>query len=193
MSRWRGRSSRQRPFWRSAADAIILLLVVVISIAGLQRAGVFDLGNGEVRVSDGDSLQLQGQKIRLYGVDAPELKQTCKDAKARTYDCGQMAADFLRHTVANQTVSCSGVDTDRYGRAVAICRVGPREINSEIVSHGWAIAYSSHTHRYSAAQRDAQRAKRGIWAGDFEMPSAYRRRTRLMRGEAIYLELNFDD
>ena len=82
-----------------------------------------------------------------------------------------------------QEVSCSSVETDRYGRAVAVCKIGDLDINKEMVRLGWAVAYSRHSLSYVRVEADAKKAKRGIWAGSFEAPEDYRARLRLVRGD----------
>jgi endonuclease YncB( thermonuclease family) len=89
----------------------------------------------------------------------------------------------LRSLVGTRAVSCSSIETDRYGRAVAVCRIGKLEINGEMVRLGWAVAYSRHRLSYVRLEAEARRAKRGIWAGRFEMPEDYRaRQQRLVQG-----------
>jgi endonuclease YncB( thermonuclease family) len=85
--------------------------------------------------------------------------------------------------VKAQEVSCSSIETDRYGRAVAVCKVGDLDINGEMVRLGWAIVYSRHSLSYVRAEAEAKKAKRGIWAGAFEKPENYRARQRLVRGD----------
>jgi endonuclease YncB( thermonuclease family) len=108
----------------------------------MKQFGIIDLGTGLVQVVDGDSLRKGDTDIRLYGIDAPEYRQSCKDKHSTEYSCGKQSANALRGLVKGQEVSCSSVETDRYGRAVAVCRVGGLDINGEMVRLGWAVAYS---------------------------------------------------
>jgi endonuclease YncB( thermonuclease family) len=80
-------------------------------------------------------------------------------------------------------VSCTSIETDRYGRAVAVCKRGELEINAEMVRLGWAVAYTNHSLSYVRLEAEARRAKRGIWAGSFEPPEDYRARLRLVQGD----------
>jgi endonuclease YncB( thermonuclease family) len=175
--------SRPRPFYRSAKDAIVFLVVLAIVLAVMQKTGMIDLGTGSVHVVDGDSLRMDDTDIRLYGIDAPEYRQSCRDKYNAEYACGKKSANALRELVQGKEVSCTSIETDRYGRAVSVCKFGEMEINREIVRLGWAVAYSRHSLSYVSAEAEAKRAKRGIWAGTFESPEAYRARQRLVRGE----------
>ena len=174
---------RPRPFYRSAVDAPIFLVVLTLVLAVMTRLGIIDLEPGAMQVVDGDSLRRGDTDIRLHGIDAPEYRQSCRDKHDTEYFCGKQAADALRGLVKGKDISCASVETDRYGRAVAVCRVGELEINREMVRLGWAIAYSSHGTFYLGVEAEAKKAKRGIWAGSFERPEDYRLRQRLVRGD----------
>lgn len=138
---------------------------------------------GVAEVVDGDTLAIRGERtrIRLYGVDAPEGRQTCDDAQGRRYLCGSRAADALASLIGrNGRVSCREEDRDRYGRSVAVCEAGGREINGELVRQGWAVEYGQYSDgRYADGEAEARNAKRGLWAGTFVKPWAWRRGERL--------------
>lgn len=78
---------------------------------------------GQAEVVDGDTLTIEGQRIRLFGVDAPEGNQTC-DRNGERWVCGEVAAQQLRSLIESSTVSCDQRDIDQYGRIVAVCRAG---------------------------------------------------------------------
>ncbi len=171
-----------RPFYRSAIDAVFFLIVLTIVLAVMKQFGMIDLGTGSLQVVDGDSLRRGDTDIRLHGIDAPEYRQTCRDKHGTEYPCGKQAANVLRSLVRDQEVSCTAIETDRYGRAVALCKRGELEINGEMVRLGWAVAYSRHSLSYVRLEAEARRAKRGIWAGSFEPPEDYRARQHLVQG-----------
>ncbi len=169
--------------FRTFRDAATFLIVLVAVLFLMQRFGVIDLGTGPVQVIDGDSLRTGETDIRLYGIDAPEYRQTCRDKARAEYPCGKQAMNVLRQLVGRKAVSCSSIDTDRYGRAVSVCRIDKLELNAEMVRLGWAIAYNRHSLNYVKVEAEARLSKRGLWAGTFEEPEAYRARNRSVRGD----------
>lgn len=128
---------------------------------------------GTARVIDGDTLDVAGQKVRLHGVDAPELDQTCTTA-GKGWPCGAFARDLLVELVGKARLTCAVQDTDRYGRAVAVCMDGGRDINAALVRAGGAVAYLRYSDRYAPAERAAKAEGLGIWSGTMEQPEAYR-------------------
>nr|WP_281493848.1 thermonuclease family protein [Ancylobacter koreensis] len=125
---------------------------------------------GSVRVADGDSLEVGGERVRLDGLDAPELHQSC-GAVSKMWPCGERARAVLREIVEAGAVSCRPVDEDRYGRAVAVCTVDGADIGARLVGQGWAVATGL---AYRAEERAARAAGRGIWSGPFDMPADWR-------------------
>lgn len=178
-----GNWRRPRPFYRSVIDALVFLAVLAIVLALMRQFDLIDLGTGSVQVVDGDSLRKGDTDIRLYGIDAPEYRQSCRDKHNAEYSCGKLSANTLGGLVRGRDVSCSSVETDRYGRAVAVCKIGDLDINGEMVKQGWAVAYSRHSLSYVRVEAEAKKANRGIWAGTFERPEDYRSRQRLVRGD----------
>jgi endonuclease YncB( thermonuclease family) len=129
---------------------------------------------GRARVVDGDSLEVAGHRIRLFGIDAPEGRQTCRDAQGRDYACGQEARRRLAELIGNRDVSCTPVG-ESHDRDVALCMANGRDLSEALVRAGFAIELRSHSRgRYGAAEREARESKRGMWAGPFERPGAWR-------------------
>ena len=128
---------------------------------------------GQARVIDGDTLAIGAQKVRLFGIDAPEHDQLCKDARGGDWPCGQAARDRLVALSAG-TVRCAGGDHDRYGRLLGICSAGGRDLNAVLVLEGMAEAYRKYALDYVAAEAQARAAHRGIWAGVHLAPEAFR-------------------
>ena len=126
-------------------------------------------------VVDGDTFILGADRIRLWGVDAPEGRQVCQDGRGQAYRCGDMARDQLKALIGDQPVDCRQRDRDQYGRSVAQCRAGGVDLGEAMVRLGWAVEYRTFSYgAYVAVEAQAKAARRGLWAGTFESPSAYR-------------------
>jgi endonuclease YncB( thermonuclease family) len=130
----------------------------------------------EVRVVDGDTLRLGDRTLRLAGIDAPERGQSCTDAAGRWFDCGAAAAEALSRLVNGRSVLCRVQGRDRYGRGLGQCTAGGAELNAGLVQSGWALAYQEDDLALQAAEAGARIAGRGLWAGSFTRPEAWRRR-----------------
>jgi endonuclease YncB( thermonuclease family) len=150
--------------------AIIPLAALLLLWSSLALAAVL---SGQASVIDGDTIEIHGQRIRFFGIDAPESHQTC-GADQQTYRCGQQAALALADHVGQQTVSCEKRDVDRYGRIVAVCRAGGEDLNAWMVSQGWALAYRHYSTAYVSEEDAARVAKLGIWRGTFTAPWDWR-------------------
>jgi len=166
-----GRPARRRPLWRAVADwAAVLLLFGAcgLLVARLDRLASRQM-EGAAAIVDGDTLTLAGTRIRLRGMDAFERGQTCRRGGAG-YDCGAEATTALAGLVGGRRVACEGRERDRYGRLLAVCTAGGRDLNAAMVSAGWAVAYGA----YDVEEFRARAAGAGAWAGAFEPPSEWR-------------------
>lgn len=134
-----------------------------------------ELVSNQAQVVDGDTLRIDGERIRLHGIDAPETRQICTDDKGREWRCGLSASDALRNEVEGKTVECSGRERDRYDRLIATCFVDGTNLNAWLVQNGWALAYRRYSLEYVELEAMAQRRKAGLWSGAFDMPWTWRR------------------
>jgi endonuclease YncB( thermonuclease family) len=126
---------------------------------------------GGASVIDGDTLEIHGTRIRLWGIDAPESSGD----DSLPYRCGAKAANDLDAFIASRPVSCLPSSLDRYGRTVATCTVGGADLGEWLVRGGLALDWPEYSKRkYDAAQRDAEQAGRGIWYGSYVEPWLYR-------------------
>ena len=129
---------------------------------------------GRAHVVDGDSLEIAGRRIRLFGIDAPEGRQDCRDGNGRVYACGAQARSALAQAIGNAAVSCTPVG-ESYDRNVALCTAGGRDLSEAMVRSGHALELRRHSQgRYAEAEREARSTRRGLWAGDFDRPSQWR-------------------
>ncbi|WP_175869078.1 thermonuclease family protein [Bartonella gabonensis] len=126
---------------------------------------------GKALIIDGDSIVISSIKIRLLGIDAPELHQFCGKKDAR-YPCGREAKKYLEQLLENQIVTCHWHKTDKYRRILATCQTKQvSNINATLVQNGWAVSY----YDYPKEEQEARRKKRGIWATNFQRPKEWRK------------------
>jgi endonuclease YncB( thermonuclease family) len=130
---------------------------------------------GQASVIDGDTLEIHGTRIRLWGIDAPESTQLCRGEDSLRYQCGAQAANDLDAFIARRPISCVPMNLDQYGRTVATCSAGGVDLGEWLVSSGLALDWPHFSKgRYEAAQHNAERAGRGIWKGSYVEPWLYR-------------------
>jgi endonuclease YncB( thermonuclease family) len=152
------------------------------SLSGAEGAAAtethFDL-SGTVRVtkiSDGDSVRSGSLRIRLFGIDAPEIKQQCQDQNGADWTCGIAARNKLQDLVSTSPyLTCNLRDVDRYGRLVMQCFAGATDIGAAMVEAGYALAYRRYAEDYHSQEQQAQKSRRGIWKGAFMPPWDWRK------------------
>lgn len=128
----------------------------------------------DTRIHDGDTLTLEDQRIRLWGIDAPELAQLCQHGSIAV-ECGKQSRDALKAYLQNKEVQCEVIDTDRYRRSVARCTADGEDINAYMVTQGWALDYGRYSRGYySAQERAAKAAAVGVWQYEFIKPWEWR-------------------
>src|SRR5215510_14786228 len=149
------------------------LVVPGIALLALLAGSPASRAQPRVQAADGDSLRLGGQRIRLFGIDAPELHQTCQNDKGKPYACGVLAKHQLERAIKGPGVKCQTVATDRYGRSVADCTVNGKDLSDIMVRSRRALD-TTRDGVYLAAEAEARRARRGMWAGTFEEPADWR-------------------
>jgi endonuclease YncB( thermonuclease family) len=126
---------------------------------------------GRVHVVDGDTIHLDEAKIRLKGIDAPEMEQSCLRS-GRTYACGDVARRALIELVSGSRVQCRASGRDRYRRILARCTVNGSDIGARMVEDGWAVSYGRD---YEPEEARAAGRRAGLWSGEFESPQDWRR------------------
>ncbi len=133
--------------------------------------------SGRARAVDGDTLEMNGMRIRLHGIDAPEHDQSCRVA-GRRWPCGRHATQMLASQVNHTPVVCEVRDRDSYGRVVATCSIAGRDLNAWMVAGGWAFAYRRYSRAYVDEEARARAARRGVWLGEVVRPWRWRARQR---------------
>ncbi len=171
-------SSRQLAQALGKLIALALVVLAVILIERYCRVEIPPFGPGAKIVSiDGDSLRAaNGADYRLFGIDAPELQQSCTEANGKSWLCGRAAKVKLTALIKGGNVACEARATDRFGRTVAVCSAeGVPDLGEAMVREGYAIDLGGAAgNPYRDAEAEAQAAKRGIWRGTFQRPSDWR-------------------
>ena len=136
-----------------------LLISAVFSVVFLVSQAHADV-TGRARVINGDTPEIAARRIRLHGIDAPEMRQSCRKEGA-SWPCGAEATKALRSMIQDVEVACEERDRDRYGRIVAVCFARGEDLNAAMVRRGWALAYR----RYSVDYVDAEISGRAFGQG----------------------------
>ena len=162
----------------------ILIFYIIFFFHQNSFATIFE---GIPRIIDGDSLEINNNKIRLFGIDAPEIKQICKKpylnisflvslSFQKKYECGLLVTNQLKKLIDNKTVKCISESKDRYNRYLSICYLKNKDINSWLVKNGYAIAYRRYSKKYVLEEQHAEKNKLGIWQGTFQNPEEWRKK-----------------
>ena len=125
--------------------------------------------SGPAIVIDGDTLEIEGERVRLFGIDAPEATQLCYRG-AESWACGEAAARELRGLIGTSDLTCTGHEIDQFGRLLAVCTTAGMDLGKLMVAQGWAIAFRRYSDNYVADQTRAQAGKLGM--GDYPLATS---------------------
>lgn len=153
---------------------LFLLVTIACGLAGAPAWAAEARIVGAVRVIDGDTIDVGTVRVRLHGIDAVEVAQTCRTEQGVTWACGQWVKSQVQRRYDRAHALCAVMDTDRYGRSVARCAVAGRDIGAELVAEGLATAYRRYATDYVALETAAIRADKGLWAMRMQAPEAFR-------------------
>ena len=162
---------------------IISIIFFILTYIDVRSENINKI-TGFAKVVDGDTIKINSKKIRLYGIDAPEKKQKCKKTYltisfmsfTKDYMCGEVSTKKLIKKINKQKLNCNILDVDRYKRLIGECFKRNINLNSWMVSNGFAVAYRKYSKKYVSDEINAKNNKLGIWQGKFEMPWDYRRK-----------------
>jgi endonuclease YncB( thermonuclease family) len=148
----------------------LLFSALFLIVAGAAIAEVF---KGQARVVDGDEIEVAGKRVRLYGIDAPDLGQTCW-YQNKEFPCGHYAKRNLGINVKDQRLTCREKSLGD-GGVVALCvDAKGRDVAGDLVRGGWAMALPKQVEIYIKAEAEAKRQKLGLWNFNFTRPSDWR-------------------
>ncbi len=154
------------------ASLVLPLMLFAMAVA---PAGTLAPVAGRAVVIDGDTFDIGRSRIRVLGVDAPERKQQCSDAKRQAWSCGLRSGEALRVWLGTAPVRCVPAYHDRGGRSVARCSAHGRDVGDWLVANGWALDYPRYSDgAYRAAEQSARRQRIGVWAGEVTPPWLWR-------------------
>ena len=150
-------------------------IILVISVFLLIFFLIFNqVKSQDLRVVDGDTIHLNGEKIRFSGIDTPELKQTCFKDDVKNL-CGVKAKQILINKIGNNTVECISEGRDQYKRILAECFVNNESLSSYLVRSGYAFAYRKYSKKFIIDENYAKANQLGMWSMKFEYPWDFRR------------------
>jgi len=150
-------------------------IILVISVFLLIFFLIFNqVKSQELRVVDGDTIHLNGEKIRFTGIDTPELKQTCIN-KGIIDPCGVTAKEILIDKISDNEVECISEGKDQYKRTLAECFVNNESLSSYLVRSGYAFAYRKYSKKFISDEDYAKANKMGMWSMKFDYPWDYRK------------------
>ena len=150
-------------------------VILVISISALVFFFTYtDIKSQDIKITDGDTIKINGEKIRFSGIDTPELKQICvKDGVKNS--CGIKAKQILIDKISNNKVNCITEGKDQYKRTLAECFVNSESLSSYLVKSGYAFAYRKYSKKFIKDEDYARMKKIGMWSMKFEYPWEYRK------------------
>lgn len=136
------------------------------------------LAQAALHVIDGDTLEVGGERVHLYGLDAPEAEQQCEHY-GTLWPCGAEARNVLERTIGKRHLDCQVQARGDDGAKLVDCSIGPISLNETMLTTGMAIALPDAPIHYAAAEEAARAARRGIWAGRFVTPAEWLQGKRL--------------
>ena len=129
-----------------------------------------------LKVSDGDTIILNGEKIRFSGIDTPELKQVCRLDDIEVF-CGKLSAFILKEKIGNEIVSCEREpEKDFFGRTLGECFINGDSLSKFLVRNGYAFAFIKYSKKFVEDEKYAKENNLGLWTMEFEFPWEFRKK-----------------
>ena len=160
-------------------------VILVISICTLVFFLTYnDVKSQDIKILDGDTIKLNGEKIRFGGIDAPESyfkgkKQICK-LEGKDIFCGMLSKNKLIEKIGSNTINCVlETNKDKYKRSIGECFVKGESLSVYMVRNGYALDWPHYSKgKFSEDQKFAKKNNLGIWAMKFEYPWIWRSNNR---------------
>ena len=171
-------SIRRNGPWRRVIGAWVALTLLGVTPLGITPLWAGETLRGVPHVIDGDTIELEGRRLRLQGIDAPELGQLCW-LKGGLYDCGMVARTALLDLSAGVQVVCRPLGPWAETIALAHCTADGYDLSEGMTYTGWALADPARPSTYGRHEAGARDAVRGLWRGRFVAPWDWRAGARL--------------
>ena len=150
--------------------------ILVISVSTLIFFFTYnDIKSQDIKITDGDTIKINGEKIRFSGIDTPELKQNCIK-EGQSNPCGITAKQILIDKIGNNKVICISEGKDQYKRTLAECYVNDESLSSYLVKRGYAFAYRRYSKKFIIDENYAKFNKLGMWSMEFDYPWDWRKK-----------------
>ena len=150
--------------------------ILVISVSALVFFFTYnDIKSQDIKITDGDTIKINGEKIRFSGIDTPELKQNCIK-EGQSNPCGITAKQILIDKIGNNKVICISEGKDQYKRTLAECFVNDESLSSYLVRSGYAFAYRRYSKKFIIDENYAKFNKLGMWSMEFDYPWDWRKK-----------------
>lgn len=150
-----------------------LALAAFLAVGGARAADV-SLATGPAVVIDASHLEIAGRRFKFYGIEAPDLDETCLDAQGKEYACGLEARKALGELVKDAPANCLPRGPDQNNETLGTCSVGKVDLAQALIDAGWAVSDRTRSLYYENSEEKARIAKRGLWQGQFVPPADWR-------------------
>ncbi len=162
-----------------------IYLILILTLFKTQILNSMEI-YGVPKIIDGDTVRINDKKIRLEGIDAPEIKQQCKKPFLKisamigfqfdkNYSCGVTSKIKLKDKIKTSKIKCISSSKDKYKRFLATCFKERINLNKWMVRNGYAVAYRRYSKEYVKDEKYAKKNKLGIWEGSFTRPEKWRK------------------
>tara|TARA_Y100001936_G_C15624678_1_gene433429 strand:+ start:70 stop:591 length:522 start_codon:yes stop_codon:yes gene_type:complete len=159
-------------------------IIIFLFISNFSYGNEKNIIKGNAIVVDGDTIKINGKKIRFGGIDAPESyfrdkKQTCIENNEEVF-CGQISKDKLIKKIGSNFVNCKiEKNKDKYKRLLGECFVKEESLSVFMVRNGYAFDWPRYSKgKFANDQEYAMINKLGIWNMKFEYPWIWKKKVR---------------